>query len=67
MKWKLRSFGFVLKTLRMSPIKIENVLEIHLEPPGNDEFDAYLKKIRPMKIVTLSINPRGLNKPWNFE
>ena len=51
----------------MSPIKIENVLGIHFEPSGNDELDAYLKKIRPMTIETLSINPLGLIKPWKFD
>ena len=51
----------------MSPIKIENVLGIHLEPPGNDVFDVYLKKIRPMTIETLSFNPLRLDKPWNFD
>ena len=56
----------------MSPIKIENALGIHLWPSGNDELDAYLKKIRESKIrlmtiETLSINPYRLNKPWNFD
>ena len=51
----------------MGPIKIENVHGIHLEPPGNDVFDVYLKKIRPMTIETLSFNPLRLDKPWNFD
>ena len=51
----------------MGPIKIENVRGIHLEPSDNDELNAYLKKIIPMTIETLSINPSRLNKPWKFD
>ena len=48
----------------MSPIKIENLLGIYVY----EEFDAYMKKIRPMtRIETLSINPSRLNKPDNFD
>ena len=66
--WKLEVEKFWLDPKNiMSPIKIENVLGIHLEPSDNDELDAYLKKIRPMTIETLSINPKRLGKPWNFD
>ena len=67
-KLELEKFWLDPKNI-MSPIKIENVLGIHLEPSGNDALDAYLKKIRPMTLTieTLSINPSGLNKPWNFD
>ena len=54
----------------MSPIKIENVLGYYfvpLENADNDEFDAFLKKIRPMNIETLYINLGYFNKPWNFD
>ena len=51
----------------MSPIKIENVLGYHFVPSDNDELDAFLKKIRPMNIETLSINCRELYHPWNFD
>ena len=54
----------------MSPIKIENVLGYYfvpLENADNDEFDAFLKKIRPMNIETLYINLGYCNKPWNFD
>ena len=66
--WKLEVEKFWLDPKNiMSPIKIENVLGIHLEPSVDDELDAYLKKIRPMTIETLSINPKRLSKPWNFD
>ena len=53
----------------LSPIKNENVLQIHVSPRGINEFDAILKKIRKFAInlETLSIDPSKLNKPWNFE
>ena len=54
----------------MSPIKIENVLGYYFVPfenADNDEFDAFLKKIRPMNIETLYINLGYFNKPWNFD
>ena len=54
----------------MSPIKIENVLGYYFVPfenADNDEFDAFLKKIRPMNVETLYINLGDFNKPWNFD
>ena len=66
LKLEVETFWLDPKNI-MGPIKIENVRGIHLEPSDNDELDAYLKKIRPMTIETLSINPSRLNKPWNFD
>ena len=61
----------------MSPIKIENLLGYNFVPSENaedHEFDAFLKKIRPMNIETLGISMASWdlhdmisNKPWNFD
>ena len=37
---------FWMDPKNMNPVKIENVLGIHVRPPINKEFDAFLELIK---------------------